>query len=117
MVETIDRQSAQLSRIVDDLLEISRVTQGILSIEQKPVDLADVVRTAVETAMPLIEARKHTVSLDVPEHRLLAQGDAQRLTQLVANLLNNAARYTPDGGSIAVTCRGGTGTNSPTGER
>jgi PAS domain S-box-containing protein len=103
LVETIDRQSAQLSRIVDDLLEISRVTQGILSIEEKPVDLADVVRIAVETALPLIEARRHTVSLDLPDHRLLAQGDAQRLMQLVANLLNNAARYTPEGGRIAVT--------------
>ncbi len=103
MVETIDRQSAQLTRIVDDLLEISRVTQGALSIEQKPVDMADVIRAAVETATPLMEARTHRLSLELSERPLLVQGDAQRLTQLVANLLNNAARYTPEGGSIAVT--------------
>jgi signal transduction histidine kinase len=92
LVETIDRQSAQLTRIVDDLLEISRVTQGALSIEQNQVDMADVVRAAVETATPLMQARTHSLSLELSERPLLIQGDAQRLTQLMANLLNNAAR-------------------------
>jgi PAS domain S-box-containing protein len=102
MLQTIDRQSAQLTRIVDDMLDISRITSGSLSIEQTPVDMAEVVRRALETAAPAIEAGKHTVDVDTPKGRILVQGDVQRLTQLVSNLLNNSARYTPEGGNIAV---------------
>jgi PAS domain S-box-containing protein len=102
MLQTIDRQSAQLTRIVDDMLDISRITSGSLSIEQTPVDIAEVVRRALETAAPAIEAGKHTVDVDTPKGRIFVQGDVQRLTQLVANLLNNSARYTPEGGNIAV---------------
>ena len=105
MVKTIDRQSAQLARIVDDLLDISRITRGSLSIERRPVDMAEVVRRACDTAAPSIEAGKHTVEVDLPAGRMLVQGDVQRLTQLVVNLLNNSARYTPEGGSIAVRVR------------
>jgi PAS domain S-box-containing protein len=105
MRQTIDRQSAQLARIVDDMLDIARITRGSLSIEQRPVEMAEVVRRAIETATPPIEAGKHTVDVDLPAERMLVQGDAQRLTQLVANLLNNSARYTPDGGLIAVSAR------------
>jgi len=102
MRNTIDRQSAQLARIVDDLLDIARITRGVLNLERSAVDLAEVASSAVETSMPLIEAAKHHLELDVPTNRLRVNGDAARLTQLVANLLNNAARYTPAEGHITV---------------
>ena len=102
VLQTIERQSAQLSRIVDDMLDISRVRRGTLSIERKPVDLADAVNRAVETAAPLIEAGNHTLAVDVQAGLTNVEGDLQRLTQLVANLLNNAAIYTQPGGSIQV---------------
>jgi PAS domain S-box-containing protein len=105
MRRTIDRQSAQLARIVDDLLDIARITRGGLKIEHNQLDLAEVVRHALETAMPAVEAGSHRVEVDVPDNRLTVFGDLQRLAQLVANLLNNAARYTPRGGRIAVSAR------------
>jgi PAS domain S-box-containing protein len=105
MRQMIGRQSAQLSRILDDMVDISRVTRGSLTIEHAPVDMAEVVRRAVETATPLIEAGKHTLDVDLPAKRLMVEGDADRLTQVVTNLLNNSARYTPPGGRIAVRAR------------
>jgi PAS domain S-box-containing protein len=105
MRQMIGRQSAQLSRILDDMVDISRVTRGSLTIEHAPVDMADVVRRAVETATPLIEAGKHALDVDLPAKRLMVDGDADRLTQVVTNLLNNSARYTPPGGRIAVRAR------------
>jgi len=102
MRKTIDRQSAQLARIVDDMLDIARITRGKLVIEHGRVELADVVHRAVETAAPAIEEARHTLELDVPASGLAVRGDRDRLTQLVANLLNNAARYTPSGGRITV---------------
>jgi PAS domain S-box-containing protein len=102
ILQTIERQSAQLSRIVDDMLDISRVRRGTLTIERKPVDLADAVNRAVETAAPLIAAGNHTLAVDVQAGRTNVEGDLQRLTQLVANLLNNAAIYTQPGGNIEV---------------
>jgi PAS domain S-box-containing protein len=105
MRQTIDRQSAQLVRIVDDMLDISRISHGSLPIERRPVDMADVVRRALETATPAIEAARHTVTVDLPAERLLVEGDVHRLTQLLTNILHNSARYTPDGGLIAVSAR------------
>ncbi len=105
VLQTIDRQSAQLARIVDDMLDISRITRGGISIERKHVDMAEVVRGAIETAAPMIEAAQHKVDVDAPEGQVFVQGDVQRLTQLVANLLINSARYTPKGGSITVKAR------------
>jgi len=105
MRETIDRQSAQLARIVNDLIDIARVTRGALSIEQAQVDMAEVVRRALETSAPAIEAGNHRLDVEVPPQPLVVRGDAQRLTQLLANVLNNAARYTPRGGNIAVRAR------------
>ena len=102
MRQTIDRQSAQLVHIVDDLLDIARITRGAMALERKSVDLAEVVRGAVETSMPAIESGGHRLEMEIPSYPLLVEGDASRLTQLVANLLNNAARYTPAGGRIAV---------------
>ncbi|HEV3010073.1 MAG TPA: PAS domain-containing sensor histidine kinase, partial [Burkholderiales bacterium] len=102
MRKTIDRQSAQLTRIVNDMVDISRITRGAVAIEHAPVDLAEVARRAVETAAPLIEAARHKLDLELP-HGVVVDGDVQRLTQLVTNLLNNAARYTPEGGAISLT--------------
>jgi PAS domain S-box-containing protein len=99
---TIERQSGQLARIVDDLLDIARLTRGTLSIERTPVDLAEVVRRAAETAAPAVEAGKHRLEVDLPPEALEVDGDLHRLTQLLSNLLNNAARYTPSGGRISV---------------
>ena len=105
MRDTIDRQSAQLTRIVDDMLDIARITRGSLAIEHARLDLNDVVRHAIETAAPMIDAARHTLELDLPAEPLPVWGDTQRLAQLLANLLNNAARYTPPGGSIALRAR------------
>ena len=105
MRQTIDRQSAQLARIVDDMIDIARITKGSLVIEHQPVELGDVVRRAVETAAPAIEAARHALDLDAPDSGFLVYGDRDRLTQLLSNLLNNAARYTPPGGRISVRVR------------
>jgi PAS domain S-box-containing protein len=102
MCETIDRQSAQLVRIVDDMLDISRITCHSLHVEQSHLDIAEVVRGAVETSTPAMEVGKHALEVNLPTAPVFVDGNLQRLTQLVANLLNNAARYTPEGGRIAV---------------
>jgi PAS domain S-box-containing protein len=104
--ETIERQSAQLARIVEDMIDIARITRGDFSIERSPVDLREVVRRALETAAPLIQAGRHRLEVDLPGAPLAVDGDVHRLTQLLANLLNNAARYTPPGGEIGVRLRG-----------
>jgi CheY-like chemotaxis protein len=100
MRRTVERQSAHLMRIVDDMLDIARVTRGTLSIEQARVDMAEVVARAVETATA--GQVKHKLSIDLASGPLLVTGDLARLTQVVGNLLTNAARYTPEGGSISV---------------
>ncbi len=103
MYKVIARQATQLACIVDDMLDISRVTRGDMQIERKTVDLADVVNHAVETAAPAIEAAKHSLEVKLADEPLLVEGDARRLAQVAANLLNNAARYTPEGGRISVS--------------
>jgi PAS domain S-box-containing protein len=102
MRRTIDRQSAQLSRIVEDMGDIVRISQGKLPMASAPVSLAAIVQRALEAAAPLIEAARHRVALDLPAEDLMVDGDADRLTQLLTNLLRNAARYTPDQGGIEV---------------
>jgi CheY-like chemotaxis protein/anti-sigma regulatory factor (Ser/Thr protein kinase) len=105
MRQTIDRQSSQLLRIVEDMLDISRITRGVLTLEHKPVEMAQIVRQAVETSAPAIEAGRHRLDVDLPEEPAVVEGDLHRLSQLLTNLLNNAARYTPPGGSISVRAR------------
>ena len=100
--ETIDRQSGQLARIVDDMIDISRITRGGLVISRAPVDLAEVLRRALETAAPLIQAAQHRLEVQLAREPLMVEGDMHRLTQLLANVLNNAARYTPPGGEISL---------------
>ena len=103
--DTIDRQSGQMARIVDDMIDISRITRGGLSMSRAPVDLTEALRRALETAAPLVEAGQHRLEVDLAPEPLMVEGDVYRLTQLIANLLNNAARYTPPGGSIWVSAR------------
>ena len=102
MRRTIDRQSRRLMRIADDMIDISRVTRGALSVEKKPVHVAAVMERATEAAAPAIQTAGHKLSVDLAAERLFVEGDADRLVQVLANLLDNAARYTPAGGSVAL---------------
>src|SRR5688572_18018861 len=101
----IDRQSAQLSRIVDDLLDIGRITRGAFSIHPKAVDLRDIVARAVETARPAIESGRHELTVELPADPIQLQGDELRLIQALTNVLNNAVRYTASGGKISLWLR------------
>ena len=98
--ELIGRQVAHMTELVDDLLDVSRVTRGLVHIEHEPVALQLVVQDALEQTRPLIEARRHRVELDLPAQPIHVSGDRVRLTQVMTNLLNNAAKYTPEGGRI-----------------
>ena len=102
--EVIERQLGHITRLVDDLLDISRITRGKLDLARAPVDVADVVARAVEMASPLLEQRRHQLALELARE-LLVNADAARLAQVIANLLSNAARYTPAGGRIGVQAR------------
>jgi PAS domain S-box-containing protein len=98
--EVIERQVEQLARLVDDLLDVSRITQGRIELRPEPVELAGIVRAAVETSRPLIEAREHTLSVHLPPDPVHLHADPTRLEQIVTNLLQNAAKYTDPGGRI-----------------
>ncbi len=98
----IRRQVRHMTGLVDDLLDVSRVTRGQVTINRHPQDLKAVVTTAVEQARPLIEARHHRLSISLPPEPAPVMGDENRLVQIIVNLLNNAAKYTPDGGEIAI---------------
>jgi signal transduction histidine kinase len=100
--DVIDRQSRQLTRLVDDLLDVSRITRGKIRLRPERIDLAQVVDSAVETSRPGIDARGHRLVVRLPEGPLELDGDPARLTQVVANLLNNAAKFQEDGGLIEV---------------
>jgi signal transduction histidine kinase/ActR/RegA family two-component response regulator len=102
---TMERQLRHLIRLVDDLLELSRFTRGLIDVQKEPLDLRGVLRTAVETSRPLIEDARHTLSIEMPPEPLPVAGDPVRLTQVVANLLNNAAKYTKRGGRIWLSAR------------
>ena len=104
-LDMIDRQTGQLVRLVDDLLDVSRITSGKMTLQKTPVELATVVASAVETCRPAIEAARHALVLDLPAEPLLVQADFVRLAQVVSNLLGNAARYTAEGGRIEVRLR------------
>jgi CheY-like chemotaxis protein len=101
----IERQVKHLTRLVDDLLDVSRIARGKVELKLAPVESAEVIARAIEMASPLLEARTHTLTVDVPRTGLPMLVDAARLSQVVSNLLTNAARYTAAGGTIAVTAR------------
>ena len=100
--DVLQRQTGQMARLVDDLVDVSRITRSIIALARKPVDLRDAVRTAVDASLQWMQARRHTLSLDLPDDALVVLGDETRLVQVVQNLLDNAAKYTGEGGRIAV---------------
>ena len=104
--EILQRQTSQLTRLVDDLLDVSRITRSAISLKKQLLDMRDVVRNAVAGSMQWMQERGHQVSVDLAEGAALTVvGDDARLTQVLQNLLHNAAKYTPDGGRIAVVAR------------
>ena len=98
----ISRQVEHMTSLVDDLLDVSRVTRGLVSLSTQALDLRNVVGDAAEQIRPLITARRHKVVLDLPNGAVAVRGDHKRLVQVVANLLGNATKYTPEGGHIAL---------------
>jgi signal transduction histidine kinase len=99
----IDRQVRHVMRLVDDLLDVSRITRGKIDLHSERVELAQVVAQAIEMASPLIEQRQHDLQVKVPQRGLAVDGDPARLHQIVLNLLTNAAKYTEPKGRIAVS--------------
>jgi signal transduction histidine kinase len=104
--EMMDRQVNHMVRLVDDLMEVSRITRGKIELRKSVVDLAEVIAAAVETSRPLIESARHELSVEMPPQPLLVEGDAMRLAQVFSNLLNNAVRYTDPGGRIGIAAKG-----------
>ena len=100
--DIIERQVGQLVRLVDDLLDVSRVSRGKVALHRETIDLRDVVRHALDTSQPLLGARGHAVQLSLPSEPVRVLGDAGRLAQVLSNLLNNAAKYTDAGGRVEV---------------
>ncbi|HXR57196.1 MAG TPA: ATP-binding protein [Casimicrobiaceae bacterium] len=98
----LERQVQQMTRLIDDLLDVGRITRGLVHFRRERVDLADVVMRAVEASAPLLSRRRHRLNVDVPNESLQFDGDRVRLTQMIVNLLDNAAKHTPDGGAIAL---------------
>jgi PAS domain S-box-containing protein len=102
-VSVIERQAGHLRRLVDDLLDVSRIASGKIRIDKTVLDFGALVRDAVDAARPVMAPLRHTLDVRIAAVRQPVLGDATRLTQVIVNLLNNAARYTPDGGRIAVS--------------
>ena len=98
--DVLDRQSEHLTRLVDDLLDISRVSRGKIQLHKEIVDLAVAAQQAIETCRPIIDARRHELTFALPPAPVHVHGDLMRLSQVVANLINNAAKYTDEGGRI-----------------
>ena len=101
--DVIARQVTHMTKLVDDLLDVSRVTRGVIVLKKRPLDLRTVVGTATEQVRPMLDLRGHTLSVELGSRPLLVRGDQTRLTQVVSNLLMNAARYTPKAGQIRLT--------------
>jgi PAS domain S-box-containing protein len=101
----MERQLGQMVRLVDDLLDVSRISRGKLELRKERVNLATVVQNAVEMARPLIEASNHELTVSLPGEPVLLDADLTRLSQVISNLLNNAARYTNRGGRIWLTAQ------------
>jgi len=98
----LDRQARHLVRLIDDLLDVSRLARGKVELMRTPIEIATVVAHAVEMVEPLLEEKRHRLAQSVPRNGLRVHGDAERLAQVVSNLLTNAARYTPPGGLLEV---------------
>ncbi len=102
LIGVMERQTAQMVRLIDDLIDVSRITRGKLELRNADVSLREVVTAAAEAVQPLMAAREHTLEVTLPDETVHVHGDFSRLSQVFSNLLNNAARYTPTGGCIRV---------------
>jgi signal transduction histidine kinase len=103
--EILERQTRHLIRLVDDLLDVARITRGKVELRRHAIDLRDVIAKATEVASPLLEQRRHHFEVRAPRQPMRVLADEARLSQVIANLLTNAARYTEPGGHISVTAR------------
>ncbi len=103
--QVIERQAHRMARLLDDLLDVSRITQGKIVIRKERLDLVDLVADALQTVRPALESHHHHVTFDRPPEPLVVEADRLRMAQVVENLLSNAAKYTPDGGWIGVALR------------
>jgi PAS domain S-box-containing protein len=110
LLQAFDRQMRHMTRLVDDLMEVSRITQGRMQLQRTPVELSALVYGAAHDVAATMEAARHTLRLSIAAAPVIVDGDATRLAQVVINLLTNAAKYTPDGGIIELhlACVGGT---------
>jgi signal transduction histidine kinase len=100
--EIIERQVADMSRLLDDLLDVARITRGTLELQVSRTELTPIMTAAIEAARPLLDAKRHTLALDLPAQPLHLEADAARLEQVFSNLLVNAAKHTDPGGRIHV---------------
>jgi len=103
--EIIVRQAEHMTDLVNDLLDVSRVTRGLAEIEKEDLDVASIVHGAVEQVRPLLDMKRHALRIELPPQALHVSGDRTRLVQVVSNILNNAAKYTPAGGEIMLHVR------------
>ncbi|MET0981851.1 MAG: PAS domain-containing protein [Telluria sp.] len=103
--EMMERQVGHMVRLIDDLLDVARISGGKLELKRERADLKALLASAVETSLPLVEAGQHRLEVDVPDGALMVDADVTRIAQVVANLLNNAAKYTPSGGRIGLSLR------------
>jgi signal transduction histidine kinase len=101
-LEIIERQTRHMSSLIEDLLDLSRISRGEMRLDRRAVSIADVVRNAAEIAGPSMQRRRHLFHTEGTDSHVMIDGDQVRLTQVIVNLLNNAARYTPEGGTISV---------------
>lgn len=104
-VDVIDRQASKMALLLDDLLDVSRITRGRLELQRRPVEAAEIVRSAIETVAPMVEARQHALQVDIPDTPLVLDGDPLRLSQVISNLLTNASRYSATGTEIRISVR------------
>jgi signal transduction histidine kinase len=102
--ETMKRQVEQLTRLVDDLLDVSRITSGKIELRKESVALTSIIEQAIDVARPALEAQKHRLIVEMPDYPVQLTADTVRMIQVVANLLNNSVRYTDPGGEIRLTC-------------
>ncbi|MBU6449026.1 MAG: response regulator [Rhodospirillales bacterium] len=105
ILDIMDRQLTHLVRLIDDLLDVSRISQGKIVLRKERLELFNLIRAALETSRPLIEAANHELTLELPEATLWLEADLTRLAQVISNLLNNAVKYTPEGGHIRLVVK------------
>ena len=105
VLDMLDRQSSQLTRLVNDLLDVSRISSGRISLQRSRIDLRAVAEHALESAAPGAQARSHRLRRELPSQPVIVDGDFARLSQAISNLLDNAVKFTPDGGIITLALR------------